>query len=108
MLGTKLRALMQRRQGRDLFDLYHAARFGPRATPTCSVEGVRVIEAFTWYLRNEGTEMRRSEAEQRLADHLKDRAFRADMGQLLRHDFGPYAIDEAAALVRDASLAHLS
>lgn len=35
MLGTKMRALMQRTQGRDLFDLYHAANFGPRATPTC-------------------------------------------------------------------------
>lgn len=32
MLGTKMRALMQRTQGRDLFDLYHAANFGPRAT----------------------------------------------------------------------------
>ncbi|MGH3628090.1 MAG: nucleotidyl transferase AbiEii/AbiGii toxin family protein [Sciscionella sp.] len=108
MLGTKLRALMQRRQGRDLFDLYHAARFAPRATPTCSVEGVRVIKAFTWYLRNEGTEMTRSEAEQRLAAHLKDRGFRADMGQLLRHDFGPYDVEAAAVLVRDAYLAHLS
>ena len=29
MLGTKMRALMQRTQGRDLFDLYHAANFGP-------------------------------------------------------------------------------
>lgn len=108
MLGTKLRALMQRRQGRDLFDLYHARRFGPRATPACSVEGVRVIEAFTWYLQNEGTQMRRAEAEQRLADHLKDRGFRADMGQLLRHDFGSYDVDAAAALVRDAYLVHMS
>jgi predicted nucleotidyltransferase component of viral defense system len=43
MLGTKMRALMQRAQGRDLFDLYHAATFGPRATPACPIDGARVI-----------------------------------------------------------------
>lgn len=107
MLGTKMRALMQRTQGRDLFDLYHAASFGPRATPACSIDGARVIDAFSWYLDNEGTKMDRKEAEQRLDRHLEDRSFRADMRQLLRSDYGPYDIDAAAELVRTAYLANL-
>lgn len=66
-----------------------------------------MIEAFTWYLQNEGTQMNREEAEHRLADHLRDRDFRTDMRQLLRYDFGPYDVDVAAELVRTAYLAHL-
>jgi len=107
MLGTKIRALMQRTQGRDLFDLYHAAIFGPRATPACPIDGVRVIETFNWYLENEGTRMDREEAEQRLTRHLKDRSFRNDMRQLLRPDYGPYDVDAAAQLVRTTYLAQL-
>lgn len=107
MLGTKMRALMQRTQGRDLFDLYHAVTFGPRATPACSISGARVIDAFSWYLNNESTKMDREEAEQRLGRHLEDRSFRADMRQLLRSDYGLYDVDAAAELVRTAYLAHL-
>ena len=39
LLGTKLRALYQRRRGRDLFDLWDASRRG-------EVNPVRVIEAY--------------------------------------------------------------
>lgn len=107
MLGTKMRALMQRTQGRDLFDLYHAANFGPHATPACLIDGARVIEAFNWYLGNEGTKMNRDEAEHRLAHHLEDRSFRNDMRQLLRSDYGLYDVNAAAALVRAKYLAQL-
>ena len=107
MLGTKLRALMQRRQGRDLFDLYHAEKFGPRATPARAIDGERVIEAFNWYLANEGTRMGRDEAEHRLTGHLADRSFRNDMRQLLRSDYGPYDVDAAAGLVQGTYLAQL-
>lgn len=107
MLGTKLRALMQRKQGRDLFDLYHAATFGPRATPARAIDGGRVIDAFNWYLENEGTRMGRDEAERRLTGHLADRSFRNDMRQLLRSDYGRYDVDAAADLVRGMYLAQL-
>lgn len=107
MLGTKMRALMQRTQGRDLFDLYHAVNFGPRANPACLIDGARVIEAFNWYLENEGTQMGREEAERRLARHLEDRSFRNDMRQLLRSDYGLYDVDAAAAVVRAKYLVQL-
>ncbi len=107
MLGTKLRALLQRTQGRDLFDLYHAADFGAKATPVCAVDGAQAIDAFNWYLANEGTSMDREEAEKRLHERLRDPGFRNDMDALLRPDFGPYTVDVAAELVREKYFVHL-
>jgi len=107
MLGTKLRALVQRTQGRDLFDLYHAAEFGTKATPLCAVDGAQTIEAFNWYLANEGTRMVREEAEQLLRERLRNPAFRKDMDTLLRPNFGRYDIDAAAELVRERYFAHM-
>jgi predicted nucleotidyltransferase component of viral defense system len=107
MLGTKLRALVQRSQGRDLFDLYHAVEYGPKAAPTCAVDGKRVIEAFDWYLANEKTQMGREEAESRLAERVRSTAFRNDMNTLLRPDYGHYDVDFAATRVREHYFLHM-
>jgi hypothetical protein len=107
MLGTKLRALVQRIQGRDLFDLFHAANFGTKATPPCAVDGARTIEAFNWYLANEGTRMDRGEAERLLRERLRNTAFRKDMDTLLRPNFERYDIDAAAEIVRETYLVHM-
>lgn len=107
MLGTKLRALLQRTQGRDLFDLYHAAEFGTKATPVCAVDGVRTIEAFNWYLANEGTNMDRQEAEELLSQRLRNRGFRNDTNTLLHSNFAHYDVDAAAELVRQKYFVHL-
>ncbi len=45
MLGTKLRALFQRRRGRDLFDVYWALT---KADPP--VRPQAVVESFRFYL----------------------------------------------------------
>lgn len=79
MLGTKLRALFQRRRGRDLFDLYWALT---RAQPP--VEPVLVIESFRHYLAQEGGSAGRDEFVALLAAHLADRGFCTDMEPLLR------------------------
>lgn len=56
MLGTKLRALLQREHGRDLFDLWHAwAATGVAGSPA-TVDPARVGEAFRFYLKQEGSE----------------------------------------------------
>jgi len=107
MLGTKLRALMQRKAGRDLFDLYHAVSYAPRAVPPGVVNGARAIEAFDWYLENEGTQMGREEAEQLLQERLKNQAFRKDIDTMLRPDFGRYDVDAAATRVREEYFRHL-
>jgi predicted nucleotidyltransferase component of viral defense system len=79
MLGTKLRALFQRRRGRDLFDLFWALT---RARP--AVDPSAVIESFRHYLRMEGSNAGRAEFVAILDSHLADAGFCSDMDSLLR------------------------
>ena len=79
MLGTKMRALFQRKRGRDLFDLYWALTV---ANP--AVEPAAVVESFQHYLRQEGGGAGRAEFVGILDSHLADRGFCTDMNQLLR------------------------
>jgi predicted nucleotidyltransferase component of viral defense system len=79
MLGTKLRALFQRRRGRDLFDLYWALTL---AKPP--VDPAKVIGSFQHYLKLEGSVAGRSEFVALLDAHLADRGFCSDMNPLLR------------------------
>ena len=101
MLGTKLRALFQRRRGRDLFDVYWALT---QAKPP--VEPVAVIESFQHYLRQEGTVAEGDEFVRVLESHLTDRGFCSDMDTLLRTgvDYDPR---EAADSVREKLLSLL-
>lgn len=79
MLGTKLRALFQRRRGRDLFDLYWALTVSKPAVNPASV-----IESFVHYLKQEGSAARRAQFTELLDAHLADRGFCSDMQPLLR------------------------
>lgn len=81
MLGTKMRAMFQRKRGRDLFDLYWALTKSP--TP---VEPAAIIASFEHYLKQEGTKAGRAEFIGILDGHLKDRGFCSDMQPLLRTD----------------------
>lgn len=81
MLGTKMRAMFQRKRGRDLFDLYWALTKSP--TP---VDATAIIASFEHYLKQEGTKAGRAEFIGILDDHLKDRGFCSDMQPLLRTD----------------------
>jgi predicted nucleotidyltransferase component of viral defense system len=80
MLGTKMRAMFQRRRGRDLFDLYWAL-----IKAECPIDPSAVIESFLHYMRQEGTKIRRSEFIGILEAHLKDRGFCSDTESLLRN-----------------------
>lgn len=81
MLGTKMRALFQRKRGRDLFDLYWALTKSP--TP---VKPREIIASFKHYLDLEGTQAGRDEFVSILENHLKDREFCSDTQPLLRTD----------------------
>jgi predicted nucleotidyltransferase component of viral defense system len=81
MLGTKMRALFQRKRGRDLFDLYWALTKSP--TP---VKPREIIASFKHYLDLEGTKAGRDEFVSILENHLKDREFCSDTQPLLRTD----------------------
>lgn len=88
LLGTKLRALYQRRRGRDLFDLWDAGRRG-------DVDPVRVIEAFQAYLRAEDLRVTRAEFERNLAAKARNRLFIAEGTPMLAPGI---AYDARAAL----------
>ena len=78
MLGTKMRAMFQRKRGRDLFDLYWALTKSP-----IPVDPSAIIESFQHYMKQEGTTAGRAEFIEILEAHLLDRGFCADMGPLL-------------------------
>lgn len=108
MLGTKTRALMQRQQGRDLFDLWFAWSQSQAGVTPYNVDGKRAMEAFEWYLANEGTVIGRAEAEQLLNQRLRNQVFRLDMDTLLRPGLPKFDVDAAAKVVSIAFLSHLA
>jgi predicted nucleotidyltransferase component of viral defense system len=77
MLATKLRALMQRDKGRDLYDLSHALDV---------FEGLdvdRVTEMFGRYLQSGGQSISRAQAEERMFAKLANPRLLTDMRPLL-------------------------
>ena len=107
MLGTKTRALLQREQGRDLFDLVHAWRLSEAGATPFRVDGAKAMEALSWYLAKENQRVGKREANARLDQHLRNPGFRRDMDTLLRRELGQFDVDDAAAVVRTAYFAHL-
>lgn len=91
LLGSKLRALYQRKKGRDLFDL-------ALALESDAADPDRVVAAFSKYMDHGGHHVTRALFEQNLAAKLRDRQFAADIGPLLApgHSWDP---EEAARTV---------
>jgi predicted nucleotidyltransferase component of viral defense system len=76
LLGTKLRALYQRRKGRDLYDLW-------LALTRLELNDAKVIDCFKRYLEVKGARVSRAEFEANLAAKLRSRAFLDDTVPLL-------------------------
>jgi predicted nucleotidyltransferase component of viral defense system len=108
MLGTKMRALLQRKQGRDLYDLWHAWTQSEAHQTAYPVDGVKAMQALEWYLANEQTTIGRSEAQELLSIRMRNVDFRNDMNTLLRPGLKKFDVDAAADIVRSAYLIHLS
>jgi len=108
MLGTKMRALLQREQGRDLFDPWWAWTKSQKGEVAPVVDPDRVVAAFNHYMGREGTVVRRAEFEDELAKKMTLTKFRTDMDGMLRPSFGAYDIAAAEAAVREVFLARLS
>lgn len=94
LVVTKLRALYQRKKGRDLFDLW-------LALTVLDLDPAEIVSCFDPY-RPEGYTAGR--ARKTLDEHLADRGFRNDLGPLVREVPEGYDIDAAGALVRDSLL----
>jgi len=92
LLGIKLRALYQRKKGRDLFDLFIASR---RAT----VGPARVVECFARYLEDDGKRVTRAELEINLLEKLSDYTFLSDVEPLIAPDT-IWSVDDAAGYVQ--------
>ncbi len=99
LLGTKMRALYQRKKGRDLYDLWAAL-----AVLDADAEGI--VECFRSYIRSDGGAVTRAMYEENLGGKLASAAFRDDVLPLLRDGDG-YSVDEAGALVHDRLVCRL-
>ena len=77
MLATKLRALLQRERGRDLYDLAHALDV------FVGLDTNRVVEMLGRYLGLSGRAISRARAQERMFAKLADPRFMADVRPLL-------------------------
>jgi predicted nucleotidyltransferase component of viral defense system len=80
LLGTKLRALYQRKAGRDLFDLAVALSGG-------KADAERIVTVFSQYMDHGGHKITRALFEQNLAEKMRDPEFLADISPLLSADY---------------------
>ena len=77
MLGTKMRALYQRRKGRDLFDLYFALS-------ETNVQPKQIVKAFRKYMDYEGKIVTKKQFIINMEDKLQEDMFANDIKNLIR------------------------
>ena len=77
LLGSKLRALYQRKQGRDLFDLWYALN-------STSVDANKVVSAFHMFMESVGASVTRTRFVDNLMEKIQDRQFLNDTTGLIR------------------------
>jgi predicted nucleotidyltransferase component of viral defense system len=99
LLATKLRALLDRRHGRDLFDLWFALS-GTNA------DAGEIVRMFVEYLLRWGRQISGAEFQLSLNEKLEDPDFRLDVDGLLRPEIADsYDVDAAGALISERLLA---
>jgi predicted nucleotidyltransferase component of viral defense system len=99
LLSTKLRALYQRRKGRDLFDLWLGLK-------EAKADPVKVVAIFKQYMEAEGNIIDRRSFEKNLQDKMKHAGFISDIRPLLPADV-KYDEESAYALIREEILARI-
>ena len=77
LLGTKIRALYQRRKGRDLFDLWYALVH-------CECSPEEIVQCFSRYMEHNGVKIGRSDLLANLENKRSDKRFLSDVPSLLR------------------------
>jgi len=84
LLGTKLRALYQRRKGRDLFDLWYALS-------NCDTTPQNIVQCFLKYMQHSNQKIGRQDLIRNLEEKLSDRRFLSDTTPLIRSglDYNP-------------------
>ena len=79
LLGTKLRALYQRRKGRDLLDLWLGLTAG-------KADGEKIVKAFKKYIAEDGLKISKKEFQLNLKQKISNTSFLGDTNGLLRPD----------------------
>lgn len=77
LLATKLRALYQRKQGRDLFDLDHALN-------NYKIDPEKITTGFAEYIKRGGHSISKDDYLKNVDDKLNDDEFQGDLRSLLR------------------------
>ncbi len=99
LLGTKMRALYQRKKGRDLFDLW-------LALTEQDVDPHEIVRCFTEYMAFVETAATRAQFEANMAAKLDDALFVDDIAPLLRPEMS-YDIEAAWEIVHEALVCRL-
>lgn len=99
LLATKLRALYQRRKGRDLFDLWIGLK-------TKGINIDRIVQAFRKYMDAEHSKVSRRIFEKNLAEKISSRQFNDDLKPLLVPTIS-YDAAKASQLVIEKLISHL-
>ncbi len=98
LMATKLRALYQRRKGRDLFDLWHVLI-------ALEPDDARIVAGLDHYMSDDTFTF--PQLAQNLRDKLKSDDFAGDLDTLVTSSPNDYALDEAADLVMERLGTHL-
>ncbi len=99
LLCTKLRALYQRKKGRDLFDVWLALDQG-------RIDAATLLTCFERYMSEDGRTVTRAQFEANLAQKRKQPDFRDDVGPILRPGFS-WDFDAAMDAVLERIVARL-
>jgi hypothetical protein len=94
MLGTKMRALMQREQGRDLFDLVHAWHLSEAGSTPYPVDGAKAMDAFAWYLEKEGMILAAMKPMRYSTSDCASRPFVGTWTRCCARDYPKFDVDE--------------
>lgn len=98
LLGTKMRALFQRRKGRDLYDLWLGLQH-PAASPQ------RIVSVFEAYMAASGTPVGRQAFLDNFAEKMAHPGFLSDLPPLVTEGDGAYDPQVACNDVRDRLIA---
>lgn len=93
LLGSKLRALYQRKKGRDLFDIWYAMKHA-------NVKPEKIIKAFVMYMDHVDGQVTQKQFIANMEAKITDKNFRHDITGLLRPNT-PFDVDEAWQLVNN-------
>ncbi len=102
LLGTKLRALYQRRKGRDLYDMSMALQH------IKNLDCAKVVECFQRYMEHQGVNVSRAQYEANLHENINDSTFIEDITPLLAPGAPSYDSKSESAVVNEKFISLLS